>query len=129
VRPVDPAFEAPRTGAKVVAVAGIARPERFFEALRSEGWDVVRAIAFRDHRWFTDGDLREMARAAADGGADAIVTTEKDAMRLDAARLGALTRVPLACLPLTIAVEPSAPFGDWIAGRLRAARAGRGLAA
>jgi tetraacyldisaccharide 4'-kinase len=40
--------EAPATGGRrVVAVAGIARPERFFAALRAQGWDVARVV-FRD---------------------------------------------------------------------------------
>jgi hypothetical protein len=106
---VVPRYEAPRfvgtpgavseRGRRVVAVAGIARPERFFAALRAEGregprdqpldqpldqhWDVVREIVFRDHHWFSRRDLAAIQQAAVDAGADLVMTTEKDAMRLD----------------------------------------------
>ena len=52
-------FGAPADGAASAdpAFAGIARPERFFRALRSLGWDVARELTFRDHHWFTAQDL------------------------------------------------------------------------
>ena len=68
---------------RTVAVAGIARPERFFAALRAEGWDVVEERVFRDHHWFTLRDLESIRRAAVDAKADVVLTTEKDAVRLD----------------------------------------------
>src|SRR5712691_506237 len=48
---------------RVLAFAGIARPERFFNALRSLGYDVVREMTFRDHRWYTPADLDAIQRA------------------------------------------------------------------
>ena len=116
--PVDPALLEPRAR-KVVAVAGIARPERFFAALRALGWDVSRALAFRDHRWFTPRDLDTIRRAVVDSGADLVMTTEKDAVRVPAQHDGG---VPWAYLPLELAVEPSDGFSLWLAGRLAAAR-------
>jgi tetraacyldisaccharide 4'-kinase len=108
-------------GRRVLAVAGIARPERFFAALRAEGWDVAREMVFRDHHWFSARDAESISRAAADAGADLVVTTEKDATRLS---------VPnLFYLPMRVSIEPADRFLDWLAGRLRAARARRGIAA
>src|SRR5205814_172285 len=43
--------------ANVVAVAGIARPERFFRDLRSAGWNVAATLSFRDHHRFTPSDV------------------------------------------------------------------------
>jgi tetraacyldisaccharide 4'-kinase len=106
---------------RVIAVAGIARPERFFAAVRTQGWEIVREMVFRDHHWFTDGDARTIARAVADAGADLVVTTEKDATRL--------SFPDLFYLPMRVSVEPEDRFGEWIAGRLGAARARRGIAA
>ena len=40
-------------------------------------------MVFRDHHWFSHRDLAAIGRAAADARADLIVTTEKDAARLD----------------------------------------------
>ena len=111
------------SGRRVVAVAGIARPGRFFAALRAEGWDVAREIVFRDHHWFSQRDLVVIQRAAADTKADLVVTTEKDAMRLDTATV-ASSAVPWAFLPLQVAIEPPLLFAAWINDRLRAARDG-----
>ncbi|HVZ20842.1 MAG TPA: tetraacyldisaccharide 4'-kinase [Vicinamibacterales bacterium] len=68
---------------RVVVVAGIARPERFVAAVREQGCEIVREIVFRDHHWFTDADVARIERAAVETGADAVITTEKDAVRLE----------------------------------------------
>ena len=125
----------PERGPRVVAVAGIARPERFFAALRTEGaqhdgdrhWEVAREIAFRDHHWFSRRDLAAIQRAATDAGADLVVTTEKDAMRLEGIRVasgvgGVSGGTPWAFLPYQVDVEPARAFATWIDERLRAAR-------
>lgn len=108
------------TGRRVVAVAGIARPARFFDALRAGGWEVVREFAFRDHHWFGHRDVAAIARTAADAGADLILTTEKDAARLEQHDL-AVSPVPWAAVPLQVSIEP-AMFMSWMQDRLREAR-------
>ena len=128
----------PERDPRVVAVAVIARPERFFAALRAEGakhdgdrhWEVAREITFRDHHWFSRRDLATIQRAAADAGADLVVTTEKDAMRLEGVRAalgvgGAPGGTPWAFLPYQVDVEPALAFATWIDERLRAARTDR----
>jgi tetraacyldisaccharide 4'-kinase len=106
----------PTAGRRVVAVAGIARPERFFAALRGGGWDVARQIVFRDHHWFSRRDLASIARAAVDERADLIVTTEKDAARLTATDI-ADSPIPWAAIPLEVSIEP-ASFLSWLRERL-----------
>jgi tetraacyldisaccharide 4'-kinase len=96
---------------RILAFAGIARPERFFNALRSLGYDVVREMTFRDHHWFTPADLDAIQRAARDANASLIVTTEKDALRCD---------LDVAALPMTVQIEPAADFESWLMDRLKA---------
>ena len=103
----------------VVAVAGIASPERFRTSLEAAGWTVARLLAFPDHHRFTPRDALSMADAARAAGAEAIVTTAKDAVRLRA--LGPLA-VPVAVLPLEVVVDPADEFRAWLLERLRAAR-------
>ena len=119
--------EAPPAGQKVIAVAGIARPERFFAALRSLGWDVAREMVFRDHHWFTSKDIAAIECAAAAEGADVIMTTQKDAVRLVAGRKGPAPRgvdppTKWAVLPIQASVEPADRFASWLSDRLSAAR-------
>jgi tetraacyldisaccharide 4'-kinase len=103
---------------RVLAVAGIARPERFFADLASAGWNVVGTMWFPDHHRFTRRDVERLTAEAR--AADAIVmTTEKDAVRLAAHELGALA---VAAVPLTAGIEPASLFATWLLGRLQAAR-------
>ena len=95
---------------RVVAFAGIARPERFFNALRSLGYDVARELTFRDHHWYTARDRETIQSAARETNASLIVTTEKDAVRCD---------FDVAVLPMTVSIEPAADFESWLSGRLR----------
>lgn len=108
--------------ARLFAVAGIARPERFFDMLRAGGANVVGTRAFRDHHRFSAADLQDVVRAAHAAGAEAIVTTEKDAVRLDAHAHGDL---PWAAVPLRVAIEPADAFVAWLRARLDEARRSR----
>ncbi len=71
-------------GSPVFAFAGIGHPEQFFAGLREAGWNVCGTRAFADHHHYSDGELRAVADAARAASAETIVTTEKDAVRLDA---------------------------------------------
>lgn len=103
---VDPPSPA---DARVVAFAGIARPERFFTALRWLGYDVARELTFRDHHWYTARDVEMIQSAAREANATLIVTTEKDAVRCD---------MDAAVLPMTVSIEPAVDFESWLMGRL-----------
>ena len=108
---------------RVVAVTGIARPERVFTALRAQGWDVVREWTFRDHYWFTASDVSRIDASMRDAGASLVMTTEKDAVRLEPL-LG--SRAAWAYLPMRVAIEPDAAFRGWLAARLAEARGAGG---
>jgi tetraacyldisaccharide 4'-kinase len=113
----------PANPRRVVAVAGIAGPERFFNALRAQGLEVVDEVTFRDHHWFTAADVQRIEGAATVARADVIVTTAKDAVRIKGRRgAAALWTV----LPMTLSVEPPDEFEAWLLERLRIARSARG---
>jgi tetraacyldisaccharide 4'-kinase len=112
---------------RAVAVAAIARPERFFAALRAQGWDIAREITFRDHHWFTAKDLKKIAGAQEETGASLVITTEKDAMRLMTVVGRGLTPrqagregPPYAYLPMQVTIEPADLFAAWLRERLAA---------
>lgn len=68
-------------GKRVVAFAGIGRPEKFFETLRGLGAELIEATPFPDHHRYSTAILsRLLARAEAAGAI--LATTEKDAIRL-----------------------------------------------
>ncbi len=86
-------------GRRVLAFAGIGRPDKMFATLREAGADVVGARAFPDHHPYTRAERDALATEAARLGAD-LVTTAKDHVRLPpdfAARV--------AVLPVTLAFD------------------------
>jgi tetraacyldisaccharide 4'-kinase len=102
------------SGARIFAVAGIARPDRFFADLTAVGWHVVGTATFRDHYRFRQRDVNRIVAAAASSSASIVLTTEKDAVRLAACDLGAS---PIASVPLAVGVEPADVFRDWLLER------------
>jgi tetraacyldisaccharide 4'-kinase len=111
--PIDSAaaaFTVP-SDAPIVALAGIAAPERFERALRDRGWRVARLLKFRDHHRYNRADLARVATAAREVGAPLVLTTEKDAVRL-------LPLRPLpflaAAVPLAITLDGPEPFEAWL---------------
>lgn len=103
---------------RVLAVTGIAAPERFHDALAAAGFTIAGALAFADHHRFTPADVRRIAAQAAARGADLVLTTEKDAVRL--APLAPFD-FAAAAVPLRLAVEPADRFRAWLLGRVAAA--------
>jgi tetraacyldisaccharide 4'-kinase len=104
--------EAPApAGARVVAVAGIARPERFFRALHAQGWNVVAELRYPDHHWYSVKDLAAINNAAQETHARIVVTTEKDAVRVG-------QQAWWAALPMQVAIEPADEFKSWLRERL-----------
>lgn len=69
----------------VVAFAGIAKPERFFDALESLGITVARRVQFSDHHAFTPEEIAEISKQRTN---ELLITTEKDAVRLEGTGLG-----------------------------------------
>ncbi len=68
---------------RVLAFAGIGHPEKFYQTLRGQGFDVVQTRDFPDHYAYAAADIEELQRVAAADGL-ALVTTEKDFVKLGA---------------------------------------------
>jgi tetraacyldisaccharide 4'-kinase len=69
-------------GRRVFAFAGIARPERFFRTLSEAGAIIVGTARFADHRRLAGRELDRLAARAVSLGAEGLVCTEKDLVRL-----------------------------------------------
>ncbi|HDZ90308.1 MAG: tetraacyldisaccharide 4'-kinase [Deltaproteobacteria bacterium] len=75
----EPAF---LKGKKVMAFAGIARPEEFRHTLVRLGADLLEFREYRDHQPLSVDDMAALMRKKERVGAGYLVTTEKDWMRL-----------------------------------------------
>jgi tetraacyldisaccharide 4'-kinase len=79
---------------RVIAFAGIGRPEKFFATLTAMGVKVTLTKSFPDHHRFTAIEIASL-RHAADTAAALLVTTEKDYVRLDPESRRGIIAVPV----------------------------------
>jgi tetraacyldisaccharide 4'-kinase len=108
-------------GARVVAAAGIASPGDFFASLASLGAEVVESYALADHRRYSCQDVEVLVRTVSAVGAQALVVTPKDAVKV--APLWPAASVPLWVLGTQPAIVCG---GDILAARLGIAAAALG---
>ena len=74
-------------GRKVCAFCGIANPESFFRTLADLNVRVVRRTEFEDHAAYTPADIDRLCGGEHECVAELMVTTRKDAIKLDLAEL------------------------------------------
>lgn len=108
----------PGPGVPIFGVAGIARPDRFFTDLQAAGHPLAGTLAFRDHHRYSRADVERIERAARHVGAAAVMTTEKDAVRLEALPLS----LPFFVIAQTVDIDPAGAFIEWLTERLTRSR-------
>lgn len=69
-------------GLPVMALSGIAAPQSFESSLRAMGARVIECERFADHHRYSQQEILDAVNRADEIGAKAIITTEKDAVRL-----------------------------------------------
>ena len=96
-------------------LAGIARPERFEADVRSQAADVAGSRFFPDHHRFRADELLGALEQARSRGADAVVTTAKDEVRLPEGEWDP----PVLVLRISAEIEDEARFRDAVLERVR----------
>ena len=69
-------------GRRLLAFAGLGSPRGFADTLIGAGVDLAGLIEYPDHYWFDRRDLTELGQHAASVGAESLITTEKDWVRV-----------------------------------------------
>ena len=85
----------PELEKKVFPFAGIAFPDKFFNALKQEKYKLAETRSFPDHYPYEDLEFQGLRRQSRALGAT-LVTTEKDYMRLSSAQRKFVTPIPVA---------------------------------
>ena len=94
---------------RVVAFAGIGRPEKFFDTLKILGANVRDARRYADHHAYTAAEIARLHCRARDLEA-LLVTTEKDFVRL-----APVLREGIAALPVKAEFDEAAGFDQLLA--------------
>ena len=88
----------------VAAFCGVGNPESFYAHLKRQQFTLTFTHSYRDHHAYTQTDIDFLARQATQSGAKALVTTAKDAVKLESLNL----RLPCFVLEIEIAIEEGA---------------------
>ena len=73
---------------RIAAFCGIGNPQAFQQTLASARLELVAFHAFPDHHHYGEADLDQLVDMSARSGADALVTTLKDLVKINHDRLG-----------------------------------------
>ena len=90
----------------VIAFAGLGNPQAFAASLARCGARVAAFMAFPDHHPYTSADWQAICDTARREGVEAVVTTEKDAVRLEPTWLDT---VPVYSLRIRVELAPHDP--------------------
>jgi tetraacyldisaccharide 4'-kinase len=112
-------MEVPPVNGPVLAFCGIARPGQFFAGLEAAGLRLARRVTFRDHHSYIARDLDHLRDAARGTGASALVTTEKDQVRLAPLHAALPPDLPLLTVGLRIEIEQESAALGWLVDRLK----------
>ena len=102
---------------KVLAFAGIGRPEKMFETLRAAGVLVAEEMSFPDHHPFTRAEVASLLARARRKGLRPVTTT-KDWVRVSGL-LAPGEEHDIVALPVTLEFRDPAALGRLLAERLR----------
>ncbi|MDX6405636.1 MAG: tetraacyldisaccharide 4-kinase [Blastocatellia bacterium] len=69
-------------GLRVAAFCALGNPESFFALLRRNGYQLAHTQVFRDHHSYTQSDIDQLVREAIAHGAQILLTTAKDEVKL-----------------------------------------------
>ncbi|MCA1626087.1 MAG: tetraacyldisaccharide 4'-kinase [Acidobacteria bacterium] len=71
-----------RTKDKALAFCALGNPENFFEQLRRENFNLAATQKFPDHYFYKQTDIEKLEKIARQKGAEILLTTAKDAVKL-----------------------------------------------
>ncbi len=95
---------------KVAAFCGLGSPRSFWRTLEELGVDVKLRRAFGDHHRYRAEEMRELAAEATAAGAEALVTTEKDAVNLSEDAAAMASPLKVYWLRIDIEIEQEQDF-------------------
>lgn len=84
---IEPNRPPAKDNPRVIAFAGIGRPQKFYKSLADCGFEILKTFDFPDHHFYKEAELLELIAQAHSLKAD-IYTTSKDYVKIPAALRG-----------------------------------------
>ena len=92
-------------GRKVLAVSAIGNPASFEQTLADLGVEMVESMRYPDHHDYGERDMAEVLYRAETLGVEAIVITEKDAVKVPGDVVRAKWRIPMYVLSVEVTLQ------------------------
>lgn len=89
--------------ARLAAFCAVGNPSSFFAHVRRFGFELVQGTSFPDHHIYSQAEIESITRAGQEAGANALITTAKDAVKLRALSFS----VPCYVLEIEISIDNS----------------------
>lgn len=86
-------------GKTAVLFSGIGDPESFTKTIQNLNIKILDSINFKDHKHYSKSDIERINNKYITTGADVIITTEKDFLKIDD------TSLPIYAVPITMDVD------------------------
>lgn len=107
-----------RPGDRALVVSAIARPDEFLHTVRRLGFEVADQLSFPDHHRYPAASLEKIRQVFRRSGADCVLTTSKDRVKLQGRLDEPLVEVPVRS-------QPEGAFFRWLDSRLTEIGGGR----
>ena len=95
-------------GCKIVAVSAIGNPASLEQTLQSIGTVIVESIRFPDHHDYTTSEIAAVMEQAQKRGAEALVITDKDAVKFPKEIINKENRIPIYIISIAIKFQKGA---------------------
>ncbi len=93
-----------------LAFCALGNPNNFFEQLRQEKFELVSTHTFPDHHFYTQNDIAEVSEKAKNSGANVLLTTAKDAVKLKDLKFD----IPCLVVESEIIFDGELDFRKWL---------------
>lgn len=98
--PAEPSASGPvEPGSPVLVVSAIGKPDRFFDTVRAQGFEIVGDLLFPDHHRYPEASLEQIAACYEATRARWVMVTGKDRVKLQGRLELPMAEIPIRCRP------------------------------
>lgn len=101
-------------GTRIWVLSAIAQPHRFVRMLEEQGYIIVGRREYRDHHRYKIKDITGVMESAVAARADVVVTTTKDAVKIQELLQDSVPVVPLCVATISVRFDPEAVLESYI---------------